>query len=147
MAIKMSTKLFGLFLSIFLSASTTRRAKLFSLVRNKKGERRCINSCICLLLMDIVGVTSAGWVRAQGPKEPSFHARPLKSALKKSNAPSSASNSPSTPSTPVPTPTQEGSGGLAVNWQEPPPPPPPARCVVLICQTVFQFWCWLKTNR
>ena len=74
----------------------------------------------------------AGWVRAHGPKEPSLHAKPLKSALKKSGATgngSSNNNSPSS-STPVPTPTQdhmEHSRGGAVSWQEPPPPPLPAR--------------------
>lgn len=71
------------------------------------------------------------WVRAQGPKEPSLHAKPLKSALKKP-AGSSAGNSPSTPSTPtVNTPTQDMSphGNRGVAWQhdQPPPPPPPAR--------------------
>jgi len=64
------------------------------------------------------GVT-AGWVRAQGPKEPSLHARPLKSALKKSNT--SAPTSTNSPS-PLPTPTQDHQHG-GVAWQEPPPPP------------------------
>ncbi|XP_057379226.1 LOW QUALITY PROTEIN: serine-rich adhesin for platelets-like [Daphnia carinata] len=76
---------------------------------------------------------AANWVRAQGPKEPSLHAKPLKSALKKpSGSGSSVSNSPSTPSTPTSgTPTQDSSphGGRGVAWQQdqPPPPPPPAR--------------------
>ncbi|XP_046443598.1 phosphatase and actin regulator 4-A-like isoform X15 [Daphnia pulex] len=75
---------------------------------------------------------AANWVRAQGPKEPSLHAKPLKSALKKSGASGSASNSPSTPPTPtVNTPTQDSSphGSRGVAWQQdqPPPPPPPAR--------------------
>jgi len=71
----------------------------------------------------------AGWVRAQGPKEPSLHAKPLKSALKKSGGNGSSNNNSPSSSTPVPTPTQdhmEHSRGGAVSWQEPPPPPPPA---------------------
>ncbi|KAI9551415.1 hypothetical protein GHT06_021748 [Daphnia sinensis] len=75
---------------------------------------------------------AANWVRAQGPKEPSLHAKPLKSALKKPSASgSSVSNSPTTPSTPTGgTPTQDSSphGSRGVAWQQdqPPPPPPPA---------------------
>ena len=81
------------------------------------------------------GFAPPGWVRAQGPKEPSMHAKPLKSALKKSNATGSS------PSTPVGTPTQEshGGGGRGVNWQgqqdqQPPPPPPPARYLLIHLQ-------------
>lgn len=89
------------------------------------------------------GVT-AGWVRAQGPKEPSLHARPLKSALKKSNT--SAPTSTNSPS-PLPTPTQDHQHG-GVAWQEPPPPPRSVVQYYLIRMTnVFEtFHSWIFTE-